>query len=186
VLSLDYTFSGQTDFIFSKLLPAMAKDRHSRKRTLSVLMYGKVGGIRPPQQINTILIPNGAVYIEDNGRGLNYSQFATIDNVFADEKTTRENHFILHTLSVPLQRRSVLLSGQAYGCSMTDMEAMFAINAINSARLHLHRDLEIKVGYIGYISDTPLQKGPGTKLGEKIDTSLGQSRVVTSVIDYLN
>jgi hypothetical protein len=180
VLHFDYIFSDQAKEIIDHLLVTYygeTPEDNQTRRKVHILMYGKVGGIRPPQEINQIVIPNGI--ISDYDIEYKNNMFTKLANVFC----TNDNdmNYILNSVSIPLQRRSILIGGQAKGCSITEMEAHYATQIINTARSQYH-NLEIVQGFVGFISDTPLD---GITLAENPDQRPGRKKCVEMITEYV-
>ncbi len=182
VLNIDYVFADQASNVIDKLLltyHACTDDADSR--SLHVLMYGKVGGIKDRLEVNDMVFPNGLISEYDIVNG--NSKHTPMYNVFEDYHGRDE--FILNETSVPLQRRSVLIDGAKRDCSIVEMEALHATLAINAGRNKYH-NLDINHGFATFISDTPLKEGETTLAnGTKELLQPGMRSVVDVVTDYV-
>lgn len=182
VLNIDYVFADQAANVIDKLLltyHACTDDAESR--TLHLLMYGKVGGIKERLHINDLVFPNGLISEYDIVNG--NSKHTPMYNVFEDYYG--KNEFILNETSVPLQRKSVLIDGSRRDCSVVEMEALHATLAINAGR-NIYHNLNINHGFATFISDLPLQEGATTLAnGTRELLEPGMKSVVDVVVDYV-
>ncbi len=180
MLCIDYVFSDQMGKIVEYILDTYAEfSPEDKVRDIHILMYGKVGGIRPPQERDELVFPNGVISDKDVEHGnINLTKLQNVLYKGSDD----ENHYVLFSNSVPLQKKSILRKGQERGCSIVEMEAFPATQQINLARIECD-NLRIHQGFVGFVFDRPFE---GEPIITNREDSIGKNGCVKTVSDYID
>jgi hypothetical protein len=177
-LNLGYVYADQAGILLDKLLveyDSIAK-KEGTPLELGVYMFGRVGGLGERMRINDLVRPTGIIDDIDlrAGRAFVYP----MHNVLADLGSPS---LVLNVAS-PLDETTEQLEGaKDCGCSCVEMESRESVEAINKARRR-YRDLAIDFGFVGYVSDLPLQ---GSTLADELPDAKGARDAVALILNHL-
>lgn len=178
-LNMDYVYADQAGLLLEKLLrdeEAIASTKDKRRK-IRILMMGRVGSLEPIIK-HSLIYPTSVIDEVNLMKGRTHLH--KVENILDDG-----TYFIganLNVRSVIGETREQLLAARQLGCVMVEMESSEALAAIEIASRRYHRHLDIEFGFVGHVSDLPLQ---GDTLAKELDSDLGERRAVKKIIDHI-
>ena len=141
-------------------------------------MFGRVGGLQKNSQRHDLLTPVGIIDEADlrESRALVYP----LSNELAKDGCTKGN--IYSSSTVINETQTELENALEHGCSCVEMEARETVEAINSGRRRYNGKLDVHFGFVGYVSDLPLQ---GDTLAEEMDSDKGEQDAVRMIVEKI-
>ena len=175
VLSLGYVYGDQAGILIDKMLREYDAIAGDAKIPLNIFMFGRVGGLDREMERHDIAFPTGIINDGDFQRGR--ARVYPVHNVF--------ERGLWNSLNVPSvvdQTTEQLLRAREAGCSIVEMEAFEAAQSINRARERYSDSLNVHFGYVGHVSDVPLQ---GDTLAKELDSDEGEQRAVERIVQHI-
>ena len=179
VLNIAYVYADQAGIIIDKLLReyealAMAKER---KMHISMFMFSRVGNLEDKSTRHDLITPTHI--IDAHELEADYA-ITPMHNVLANQGQRKINLNILTFFDETIE---LLTRAKELGCSCIEMETRESVEAINKARRRYHNHLEIDFGFVGHVSDSPLQ---GDTLATELDSNLGEKAAAERIIAYIS
>jgi hypothetical protein len=193
VLNVGYVYSDQAGRLLDNILreyDALAK-KQDRDRNLNLFLFGEVGGLVQGLERNELVYPNGIIDERDllEPDLPNRGEFIyPMHNILAEGRPSGLN---LNVNSSILDETLETLSLAAdKGAICTDMELMEMVGSINKARTRylvssspkVMPGLEIRFGFVGYVSDLPLK---GDTRAEELADDSGEKAAVSAIISHI-
>lgn len=176
ILNIGYVYSDQARFILNNLLHAYNSYAISNKKKLNidVLMFGKVGGLEDSLERHDLVYPT--CIINSGDKDWHQSHF---DNALIDKDGV--DGINLNVKTVIGQDIKTLEYAKLAGCVCVEMECKESLDAINNTREWYDHNLDIKFGFVGYVSDRPLK---GDTLADELEGDEGEQAAVKKALDY--
>ncbi len=179
-LNMCYVYADQAGIILTKLLrDYQARAREDKTNTaVDIYIMGRVGCLAEGFSRHDIICPTGI--LDEINLAEGSSRMHGIANVLHDSGQVRGGN--LNVQSVIGETREKLEDARKAGCICTDMELSEAAAAIESAGRRYRKYLTVRFGFVGHVSDLPLQ---GDTLATELDSDLGEQRAVKRIVDYI-
>jgi hypothetical protein len=203
VLNIGYIYSDQAGRLLDNILreyDALAK-KQGKDRPVNIFMFGEVGGLMRGLSRNQLVYPTGIIDEKDLSESdlPHRGEFMyPMHNILADELlndherkqgTPSGLNLNINTSILDETIESLSLAVEK-GAICTDMELMEMVGSINKARTRYLASasptdmpgLDIRFGFVGYISDLPLE---GDTRAEELEDDLGERKAVRIISDRL-
>ncbi|MBT3406274.1 hypothetical protein HN419_03835 [Candidatus Woesearchaeota archaeon] len=177
ILNLGYVYSDQVGILLDKITREYdAIGRRNGGVALRVGMLGRVGGLAYGMQRHDLVFPHGIID-EVDLETLDGSKVYPIHNRMIGENGHRGVN--LNVTSVINESPEDLRLARDLGCVCVEMEVRESVEAINRARRRYHNNLNVGFGFVGHVSDLPLQ---GDTLAKELDSDKGERNAVRAVL----
>ena len=179
-VNLNYVYADQAGIIMDKMMreyEALARG-DGKNFKINVYMFGRVGGLHHNLSRQDLLFPTGIIDDIDLriGKGREYP----MHNVLATSE--RRYGLNLNVNSIIHETVEQLDAARNGGCMSVDMETRETVEAINRARRRYAGTLDIHFGFVGYVSDLPLQ---GDTLATELSSDQGERDAVDVIVKHL-
>lgn len=203
VLNIGYVYSDQAGRLLDNILreyDALAK-RDGKDNTLNLFLFGEVGGLMSNLRRNQLVYPNGIIDETDLSQPdlPHRGEFMyPMHNILADEKVSDSERGQGHPTGLNLNVNSSILDETVEmlslalekGAICTDMELLEMVGAINRARTRYKNSsfqkgapgLDIRFGFVGYVSDLPLE---GDTRAEELEDDIGEKAAVRHILNKI-
>lgn len=183
VLNMGYVFSDQAGILIDKILIEYAAISQQKRDKLGIqlFMFGRVGGLHDDMKRHDLVYPTGIVDDADLEEGRRFVY--PIHNVLASGH--KFEGFNLNVNAVINQTVEQLRRGAESGCMCVEMETRETVDAINQGRRRYAGTLEFEFGFVGHVSDTPLNPSKGGTVEEELSSDEGEQAALEQIIAHI-
>ena len=177
ILNIGYVYADQAGILIDKMLreyEALARKK-GKKLKIDLYMFGRVGGLEKGMQRHQLVYPTGIIDEAD----LNDKRIGVypMHNVLAENR--RHTGLNFNVSSAIDETVEQLQKAREHKCICVEMETKETTISINRARGRYRGQLDINFGFIGHVSDLPLQ---GDTLADELDSEEGEQAAVKKII----
>jgi hypothetical protein len=176
VLNIGYVYADQAGIVIDKILREYEAVARSKKNplTIDLYMFGRVGGLEDSLKRHDLVFPTGIIDDIDlrEGRAFEYP----MHNVLAPDNGKQLNYNVTTVIDETYEQ---LEGAKKQGCICVEMETRESVESVNRARRRYDRSLDINFGFVGYVSDLPLQ---GDTLADEMDSDKGEQEAVHEIL----
>jgi hypothetical protein len=180
ILNLGYIYGDQAHFIFDKIFNQLSASNTAR--AVNVYVFGRVGALYDEARINDLITPTGVINEEDinSGKTLIYP----VDNILAGKG---KNGINLNVQSVINETVEMCETAKQMGGVSIDLELLwFLLAQLNAKGSYQSKangnNLEINLGYIGHVSDMPLQ---GITIEQELKDDKGAKKAFNVIAEHI-
>ena len=176
VLNIGYVYADQAATIAEKLLreyEALVATEKGDPR-IDLYMFGRVGGLKEDMHRHDLVFPVG--HIDENDLERKAHPVYPFNNVFGQGDLTFNVNTVLKETMESLERAREL------GCSCVEMETRQCAAQIEAARELYADTLDIYFGFVGFVSDLPLQ---GDTLAHEMDSNKGEQAAIAKIVERI-
>lgn len=180
VVNMGYVFSDQAGILIDKMLIEYAAiaQQSGNHLAVPVFMFGRVGGLHPEMQRHDLVYPTAI--IDDADLQLGRPFVYPMHNVLAGGQRFEGLNFNVNVVIGQTVEQLQLAADE--DCICVEMETRETVDAVNQGRRRYSGTLGLEFGFVGYVSDKPLQ---GDTIDKELDSDKGEQAAVEKIVSHI-
>jgi hypothetical protein len=178
ILSIGYVYADQAGILIDKMLreyEALAR-KQGRKMMIDIYMFGRVGGLGDDMKRHDLVFPTGFITESDLNDGIQ-AEYPMHNTLALDQTNQGLNFSVTGVIDETVEQ---LLKAREQKCMCVEMETRESVTSVNRARDRYTDHLDVRFGFVGHVSDLPLQ---GDTLADELDSDKGERDAVSKIIE---